>query len=92
MDNSQTKYHLTKYFDMKAHIRKLLLKKFFDDSSKAWMANKVKYQGNIYYKCSYIHSNKKQCEKPVLPNKYATKTIYCKKHNGSKVRSMKFER
>lgn len=47
---------------------------FFDESSKAWMENKVRCGASYAYKCSYIHSNKKRCEYP------GTHSDYCKRH------------
>jgi hypothetical protein len=47
---------------------------FFDESSKAWMENKIRMGAAYSYKCAYIHSNKKQCQHA------ATFTDYCKRH------------
>jgi hypothetical protein len=47
---------------------------FFDDSSKAWMENKIRCGAAYSYKCSYIHSNQKQCKYP------ATQFDFCKRH------------
>ncbi len=47
---------------------------FFDESSKAWMENKIRVGHSYAYKCEYIHSNKTRCEHP------ATKDKYCKRH------------
>ncbi len=48
---------------------------FFDESSKAWMENKVRMGHAYAYKCHYIHSNKKQC------GHAATHDLYCKRHH-----------
>lgn len=48
--------------------------KFFDESSKAWLENKIRCGASYAYKCSYIHSNNKQCQHP------ATESEYCKRH------------
>ena len=48
---------------------------FFDESSKAWLQNKVRYGASYRYRCWYIHSNKKQCAKPALFSDY------CKQHS-----------
>ena len=49
----------------------------FDEASKAWRLNK-KYIGNgmFSYKCQYIHTNNKQCNKSSYLNNYN----FCKKH------------
>lgn len=47
---------------------------FFDESSKAWLENKVRNGASYAYRCAYIHSNKKQC------NNGATQNDYCKRH------------
>jgi hypothetical protein len=47
---------------------------FFNESSKAGMENKIRCGAAYAYKCSYIHSNKKQCEHP------STHSDYCKRH------------
>lgn len=47
---------------------------FFDESSKAWLENKVKCGAGYAYKCEYIHSNQKHCKKP------ATNNNLCKQH------------
>ena len=47
---------------------------FFDESSKAWLENKVRIGQSYAYKCNYVHSNQKQCEH------LATQDEYCKRH------------
>lgn len=47
---------------------------YFDESTKAWMENKVRCDAAYSYKCSYIHSNNKQCHHP------STQNEYCKRH------------
>jgi hypothetical protein len=47
---------------------------FFDESSKAWAANKVRCGAVYAYKCMYIHSNTRQCSKPAILNEF------CKQH------------
>jgi hypothetical protein len=47
---------------------------FFDESSKAWMENKVRRGAMILYRCSYVHSTTRKCSKP------ATICGYCKSH------------
>lgn len=38
----------------------------FDGASKAWRQNKINLGGGQFaYKCLYIHSDGKQCHKPV---------------------------
>lgn len=62
---------------------------FFDQASKAWLENKVRYGASYRYKCAYIHSNKKQCSKPVVS------FDYCKRHNivmKSRMKSITFLR
>ena len=47
---------------------------FFNNSSKAWMANKLRLGVGVAYRCTYVHSNKKLCSKAVV------KHDLCKKH------------
>ena len=47
---------------------------FFDKSSQAWMANKIRNGSGIAYKCVYIHSNSTQCSKAALSHDF------CKRH------------
>jgi hypothetical protein len=47
---------------------------FFDNSSNAWMQNKIKCGTAYTYRCEYIHSNKKNCKKPSINNNL------CKQH------------
>jgi hypothetical protein len=47
---------------------------FFDEASKAWLQNKVRCGASYAYKCEYIHSNQKQCKKPI------THSTFCKQH------------
>jgi hypothetical protein len=47
---------------------------FFDESSKAWMENKVRKGAMILYRCSYVHSTSRKCSKA------ATICGYCKPH------------
>ncbi len=47
---------------------------FFNESSKAWMENKIRIGATYSYKCTYIHSNQKLCQKPALFNEF------CKRH------------
>ena len=59
----------------------------FDESSKAWRKNKI-YIGNgsFNYRCSYIHKNKKICNKPINSNTNFDKFVdekncnYCLQH------------
>lgn len=37
---------------------------FFEESSRAWMENKVRVGAMIQYRCTYKHSNGTQCVKP----------------------------
>lgn len=37
---------------------------YFDDSSKAWMANKIRVGAGMIYRCSYAVSSTRQCPKP----------------------------
>ncbi len=47
---------------------------FFDQSSKAWIENKIKCGTSYVYKCIYIHSNQKQCKRPTIQDQL------CKQH------------
>lgn len=47
---------------------------FFDESSKAWLENKIRKGCTYAYKCSYIHSNTRKCEKAADNNEL------CKRH------------
>jgi hypothetical protein len=39
---------------------------FFDEASVAWRKNKISIgNGSFAYRCNYIHTNKKQCNKIV---------------------------
>lgn len=53
---------------------------FFDESSRAWMENKVRVGLGIKYKCRYIHSNTKPCTKPVFYEPALKTCDYCKQH------------
>jgi hypothetical protein len=48
---------------------------FFDESSRAWLENKVRMGAGYTYKCDYIHSNTKQCRKPAILSNF------CKQHS-----------
>jgi hypothetical protein len=48
---------------------------FFDQSTQAWLQNKIRCGHSYAYKCDYIHSNKKQCNQP------STHSNYCKRHH-----------
>ena len=47
---------------------------FFDESSRAWLSNKVRCGSSYAYKCAYIHSNTKQCIKSAVLHDF------CKQH------------
>jgi hypothetical protein len=47
---------------------------FFDESSRAWMENKIRIGAAYSYKCAYIHSNKKLCQNNAILNEF------CKRH------------
>ena len=48
---------------------------FFDDASAAWRLNKIAHKSGAFsYKCFYIHSNGKKCNKPIVLEPY------CKRH------------
>lgn len=52
---------------------------FFDASSAAWMANKIKKPNCTYaYKCSFVGIDKKPCETP-----RHKETAACWRHRGS---------
>ena len=36
---------------------------YFDESSKAWMANKIRVGAGMVYRCSYAISSSRQCPK-----------------------------
>ena len=36
---------------------------YFDESSKAWMANKIRVGAGMVYRCSYAVSSTRQCPK-----------------------------
>ncbi len=59
----------------------------FDEASKEWRKNKVYVgKGMFVYKCQYIHTNKKICNKPIHScdkykfSNHLDKFKYCKKH------------
>ena len=69
----------------------------FDEASKEWRKNKFhRGKGSFLYKCTYIHSNGKECNKPLeiysTQIKYFTHThthwtkkakesdMYCRQH------------
>ena len=67
----------------------------FDEASKEWRKNKIHVgSGYFAYKCNYIHSNGKECNKPLekyeknkyiisyswKANTYLKSDIYCKQH------------
>ena len=66
----------------------------FDESSRAWRKNKIHIgSGYFAYKCNYIHSNGKECNKPLeiyQKNRYISHSfnnhrmpksdVYCKQH------------
>ena len=65
---------------------------FFDESSRAWMENKVRVGAQIHYRCEYIHSNQQRCKKP-CETRVTTVYEYCKKHKRmGKIREVKQER
>jgi hypothetical protein len=47
---------------------------FFDESSRAWMENKVRKGAMTLYRCSYVHSTSRKCSKA------ASVCGYCKSH------------
>ncbi len=47
---------------------------FFEESSRAWMENKVRKGQFVLYKCAYIHSNTRHCSSG------ATHSGFCKRH------------
>lgn len=49
--------------------------KFFDESSAAWMANKVRVGAMMVYRCSYALSSSRQCSKAAVDGKE-----YCEAH------------
>lgn len=52
---------------------------FFEESSRAWMENKVRVGAQILYRCEYIHSNQKRCKKAAV-SCITTDFHYCKQH------------
>jgi hypothetical protein len=49
---------------------------FFEESSRAWMENKVRKGQFVLYRCAYIHSNTRNCSSA------ATHSGFCKRHLG----------
>lgn len=48
---------------------------FFNEASIAWRLNKISHKGGAFsYKCFYIHSNGKKCNKQIFIEPY------CKRH------------
>lgn len=57
----------------------------FDESSREWRKNKVSIgNGYFVYKCQYIHTNRKICNKPIHQNErysnHPDRYTFCKKH------------
>ena len=62
---------------------------FFDQASKAWMANKVRVGCQNLYRCEFIHSNRQRCKAACS----AYTSIYCLKHKRvGKKREVKAEK
>ena len=62
---------------------------FFDEASKAWMANKVRVGCQNLYRCEFIHSNRQRCKEAC----FAYTSIYCLKHKRvGKKREVKAEK
>jgi hypothetical protein len=40
---------------------------YFEEASKAWMANKIRVGAMMMYRCSYAMSSKRQCPKAAEP-------------------------
>ena len=66
----------------------------FDESSREWRKNKIHLgSGYFAYRCNYIHSNGKECNKPLeinqrpryishsFNNRMTKSDVYCKKHS-----------
>jgi hypothetical protein len=50
-------------------------REFFDQSSAAWMENKIRKGAMILYRCVYVHSSSRKCTKAAKP-----KGEYCSQH------------
>ena len=48
---------------------------YFDESSKAWMANKIRLGAGMVYRCSYAISSTRQC-----PKAAETGSEFCEAH------------
>ncbi len=49
---------------------------FFDNSSKAWMENKVRQGYQVLYRCEFIHPNRQICKSACS----TSTSDYCLKH------------
>lgn len=60
----------------------------YEESSKRWRDNKVKYGQSFRYRCNYISSNGERCNIPRFESflltdsgyKYEGACLYCKEH------------
>ena len=50
---------------------------FFDESSRAWMENKIRKGTMILYRCHYTHSTSRRCSKA------AESRFFCKQHRAT---------
>jgi hypothetical protein len=57
---------------------------FFNQSSNAWMENKIRMGASYSYKCAYIHSNSKKCQHPATFNEYCKRHYFLLKNNLNK--------
>ena len=81
--------HLAENAENAANIKSEFDAAFFDESSRAWMENKVRVGAQIHYRCEYIHSNQQRCKKP-CETRVTTVYEYCKKHKRmGKIREVK---
>ena len=53
------------------------MSEFFEESSRAWMENKVRKGAMIYYRCHYTHSTSRRCPKTA---EFGT---FCKQHRSA---------
>lgn len=57
---------------------------FFDKSSKAWRDNKKRKGACWVYKCTYIHSTGKRCNKEIyivgMGTSNGPTNVFCKQH------------
>jgi hypothetical protein len=63
--------------------------KFFDESSRAWMENKVRQGYQVLYRCTFTHVNQQRCKKACS----SSSSEYCLNHKRvGKQREVKAEK